>query len=36
MTNDVAANLGRDYSIYGYATALAFVPSGIVSISNIV
>jgi len=35
MTNDVAANLGRDYSIYGYATALAFVPSGIVSIANI-
>ena len=32
MTNDVAANLGRDYSIYGYAAALAFVPAGIVGI----
>jgi hypothetical protein len=32
MTNDVAANLGRDYSIYGYAAALPFVSAGIVGI----
>ncbi len=34
MTNDVAANLGRDYSIYGYAAALPFVAAGIVGIYN--
>tara|TARA_R110000787_G_scaffold26283_3_gene73574 strand:- start:4446 stop:5981 length:1536 start_codon:yes stop_codon:yes gene_type:complete len=34
MTNDVAANLGRDYSIYGYAAATAFVSAGIVGIYN--
>ena len=34
MTNDVAANLGRDYSIYGYAAALPFVSAGIVGIYN--
>jgi len=32
MTNDVAANLGRDYSIYGYAAATPFVSAGIVGI----
>ena len=32
MTNDVAANLGREIAIYGYAAATPFVPAGIVGI----
>jgi hypothetical protein len=32
VTNDVAANLGRDVAIYGYAAATPFVSAGIVGI----
>ena len=34
MTNDVAANLGRDYSIYGYGATAVFTAAAVVQIYN--
>ena len=34
ISQDIAANLGRDVSIYGYGVFAAFIPAGIVGIYN--